>query len=159
VQHQTKPHLAIATLLITLSQKGAPFVAMEGRRRARSALAASVGRALPQYRPVTARSSGIRLDHRSLANVEAAADADTGIWLSDGSIIGTLKHIADPSDRSGRVGLEHCLMDLKEAVKAQTPHKSQVEAPQNYAERVIAGAKRLSSGFKWSTRTRMSAGA
>jgi uncharacterized protein (DUF2252 family) len=68
---------------------------------------------------------------------------DAAYWRKGCSSLGHLRYavllqIGSKSDRR-----EHCLMDLKEAVKPQAPHASG-GMPRDYARRVMTGASHLS---------------
>lgn len=69
---------------------------------------------------------------------------DAAFWRKGCSSLGRLRYAvllrvgAKSDDRV------HCLMDLKEAVAAQSPHKPSDDMPRDHAVRVLAGARALS---------------
>ena len=79
-----------------------------------------------------------RKDHAHIEIVDAA------YWRKGCSSLGRLRYAALLRIGSKSGEREHCLMDLKEAVAAQSPHQPAGDMPRDHAERVLAGARRLS---------------
>jgi uncharacterized protein (DUF2252 family) len=69
---------------------------------------------------------------------------DAAYWKKGCSSLGLLRYAVLLRIGSKSDDREHCLMDLKEAVAAQSPHKPAGDMPRDHAERVLAGARRLS---------------
>jgi uncharacterized protein (DUF2252 family) len=69
---------------------------------------------------------------------------DAAYWKKGCSSLGQLRYAALLRIGSKSDDREHCLMDLKEAVAAQSPQKPVGHMPRDHAERVLAGARRLS---------------
>jgi uncharacterized protein (DUF2252 family) len=79
-----------------------------------------------------------RKDHASLEIVDAA------YWKKGCSSLGRLRYAVLLRVGSKSDDHEHCLMDLKEAVTARSPHEPGADMPRDHAQRVVAGARRLS---------------
>jgi uncharacterized protein (DUF2252 family) len=69
---------------------------------------------------------------------------DAAYWKKGCSSLGRLRYAVLLRIGSKSDDREHCLMDLKEAIAAQSPHKPAGDMPRDHAERVLAGARRLS---------------
>jgi uncharacterized protein (DUF2252 family) len=69
---------------------------------------------------------------------------DAAFWRKGCSSLGRLRYAVLLRIGSRSDDRYHCLMDLKEAVKAQTSHRQLADAPRDYADRVAAGAQCLS---------------
>jgi uncharacterized protein (DUF2252 family) len=68
---------------------------------------------------------------------------DAAYWRKGCSSLGLLRIAALVAVGSGKTE-RHCLVDVKEAVKAAAPRSSTATMPEDQAARVIAGASRLS---------------
>ena len=69
---------------------------------------------------------------------------DAAYWKKGCSSLGRLRYAVLLKVGSKDDDREHCLMDLKEAVKALSPYGAHVDIPSDHAQRVVAGARRLS---------------
>jgi uncharacterized protein (DUF2252 family) len=90
-------------------------------------------------------------DMRELATklAERKSDAeieivDAAFWKKGCSSLGRLRYAVLLRVGSRNEDRQHCLMDLKEAVAARSPHDPQFSMPRDHAQRVIAGARVLS---------------
>ncbi len=70
--------------------------------------------------------------------------ADAAYWRKGCSSLGHLRYAVLLQIGSKSDPREHCLMDLKEAVKPSAPHASRGEMPRDFAKRVAFGASCLS---------------
>ncbi len=64
---------------------------------------------------------------------------DAAYWVKGCSSLGLLRYAV-----LLKVGTEHCLIDIKEAVRATAPRYSRISMPRDNARRVVAGATQLS---------------
>jgi uncharacterized protein (DUF2252 family) len=69
---------------------------------------------------------------------------DAAYWKKGCSSLGRLRYAVLLEVGSKSDDRQHCLMDLKEAVKAGAPHAVTVQMPGDPAERVVMGARHLS---------------
>jgi uncharacterized protein (DUF2252 family) len=81
---------------------------------------------------------GARKNHADITVVDAA------YWKKGCSSLGLLRYAVLLEVGSKDDDRRHCLMDLKEAVKACAPHAAGVTMPTDQAERVVLGARHLS---------------
>lgn len=68
---------------------------------------------------------------------------DAAFWVKGCSSLGLLRYavLLNVGDKKSS---EHCLVDIKQAVKAVAPRYSHIKMPRDNAHRVISGARRLS---------------
>ncbi|MDB5316669.1 MAG: hypothetical protein JWO24_2513 [Rhodospirillales bacterium] len=69
---------------------------------------------------------------------------DAACWLKGCSSLGRLRLAVLAGIGKGKAG-RHCLMDVKEAVSASAPRSADATTPRDSAERVVMGARSLSS--------------
>lgn len=108
-------------------------------------LASDEKKAIKQLFEVRALSRlATRIKHR-----EDEADVkvtDAAYWMKGCSSLGLLRYavLLDVADIDNAHGKDMCLIDIKEAIKADAPRDKQAQMPTENAERVLEGARHLS---------------
>jgi uncharacterized protein (DUF2252 family) len=89
------------------------------------------------------RLRGLATSLRSRKDAAAVRVLDAAYWRKGCSSLGRLRMAVLVAIEGGK-SESHCLMDVKEAIKAAAPHSASAAMPEDDAERVVTGARNLS---------------